>query len=154
MYPQRGDGYYEMEAGALVIYLIRVGFFCLHRRPDGGCTPAIKISFFFRWWKAKKVAFQTSCFGRWIIVVVAAWFVKKSATPSCAEKGLLEAFSLCESHLRHKTKSWRCMYISWPASRSPFSLKTSGLTHAQNQPPFVQPPVLIVLISVSSTFAV
>lgn len=118
-----------------------------------GCTPAIFFSFFFRWWKQKS-CLQTSCFGWWIIAVVAAWFVKSLRLTSLhAPKRDCWRRLACVSH---KAKSWRPMYISWPASRSPFSLKTSGLTHAQNQPPFVQPlqTVLIVLISVSSTFAV
>lgn len=133
-----------------VIYFVRVVFFVcifLHRRPDGAVHLLVV---FFCWWKAKKrCCLRTGCFRWWIIVVVAAWFVKslRLTSPSCTEKGVLEAFSVRESHLRHKAKSWRWKYISWPASRSPFSLKTSGLTHAQNQPPFVHPPPTTLFLS-------
>lgn len=148
MYPQRSDGYYEMEAGLLFrrggfIYFIRVGFSCLHSSASParwGCTPAIYF-FSFSFVGGRKKLPSDQLF--WVVDnrYCCSLVCEKSAThlPSCAEKGLLEAFSVCESQLRHKAKSWRSMYISWPASRSPFSLKTSGLTHAQNQPPFVQP---------------
>lgn len=116
-----------------------MGFSCLHRRPDGA-VHLLSFFFFLSLVEGKKLP-SDQLF--WVVDnrCCCSLVCEKSAThlPSCAEKGLLEAFSVCESHLRHKAKSWRSMYISWPASRSPFSLKTSGLTHAQNQPPFVQP---------------
>lgn len=60
MYPQRGDDYYEMEAGLLFFFLSGGGYL-FHSRgvllsaspARWGCTPAIIFSFFFRWWKQK-----------------------------------------------------------------------------------------------------